>query len=173
MKLATIITAGALAVTGCATGYQLDGFTGGQMPKWRSVDVLEIEAAGNGYTSSSKLEKMALLRAAETAIEANYRYFIEIGSEDTGKSTTATMGPATETTTYSGGYSPGGYNSTSTTSYNSNTIDFYKPGANLVYRMYEDLPEGARPGQFHDAYEIYNRLGKKWVKKFEPKTPPA
>ncbi|MEM7458417.1 MAG: hypothetical protein AAF331_03035 [Pseudomonadota bacterium] len=172
MKLATLIIAGTLAVTGCATGYQVDGFTGGQMPKWRSVDVLEIDASGNGYTSSSKLGKMALLRAAETAIEANYRYFIEIGSEDTGKSSTVNM-PSTETTTYSGGYTSTGYNSTATTTFSNNSYDVYKPGANLVYRMYEDLPEGARPGQFHDAYEIYNRLGKKWVKKFEPKTPPA
>ena len=99
MKIATIIVAGTLVLTGCATGYQTSGCTGGQMPKWRSANVLEIQAAGNGYTSSSKLNKMALLRAAETAIEANYRYFIEVGSENTGSSSTVTM-PSTETTTY-------------------------------------------------------------------------
>lgn len=172
MKIATIIVAGTLVLTGCATGYQTDGFTGGQMPKWRSADVLEIQASGNGYTSSSKLNKMALLRAAETAIEANYRYFIEVGSENTGKSSKVTM-PSTETTTYTGGYTSTGYTSTSTTTFNNNSYNVYKPGANLVYQMYDELPEGARPGQFHDAYEIYNRLGKKWIKKFKPKTPPV
>lgn len=172
MNIKLILLASALAVTGCATGYQTDGFTGGQMPKWRSTNVLEIEAAGNGYTSSSKLEKMALLRAAETAIEARYRYFIEVGSEDTSKSSTVNM-PSTETTTYDGGYTSTGYSATSTTTFSNNSYDIHKPGANLVYRMYETLPEGARPGQFHDAYEIYNRLGKKYIKKFAPKTPPA
>jgi len=172
MNIKPILIASALVVTGCATGYQTDGFTGGQMPKWRSTNVLEIEASGNGYTSSSKLDKMALLRAAETAIEANYRYFIEVGSEDTGKSSTVSM-PSTETTTYDGGYTSTGYSATSTTTYSNNSYDVYKPGANLVYRMYEELPDGARPGQFHDAYEIYNRLGKKYIKTFVPRTPPA
>ena len=172
MKIATIIVAGTLVLTGCATGYQTSGFTGGQMPKWRSADVLEIQAVGNGYTSSSKLNKMALLRAAETAIEANYRYFIEVGSENTGSSSTVTM-PSTETTNYTGGYTSTGYTSTSTTTFNNNSYNVYKPGANLVYQMYDELPEGARPGQFHDAYEIYNRLGKRWIKKFKPKTPPV
>ena len=172
MNIKPILLASALAVTGCATGYQTDGFTGGQMPKWRSMNVLEIEASGNGYTSNSELEKMALLRAAETAIEANYRYFIEIGSEDTGGSSTVNM-PSTATTTYDGGYTSTGFSSTSTTTYTNNSYDIYKPGANLMYRMYENLPDGARPGQFHDAYEIYNRLGKKYIKNFVPKEPPV
>ncbi len=162
----------ALVLSGCATSYQIDGFTGGQKPKWRSADVLEIEASGNGYTSSSKLERMTLLRAAETAIEANYRYFIEIDSEDTSRETTINL-PATQTTNVTGQYTGSGYTGTSTTTYANNSYDVYKPGANVRYRMFEELPPDARPGQFYDAYEVYNRLGKKYIKKFKPKYPPT
>jgi hypothetical protein len=172
MKIATILLAFTIMLSGCATSYQVDGFTGGQKPKWRDVDVLEIQASGNGYTSKSKLERMTLLRAAETAIEANYRYFIEIDSENTGKSSTVTM-PSTQTTNVTGQYTGSGYRGTSTTTYSNNSYDVYKPGANIVYRMFEKLPPDARPGQFHDAYEIYNRLGKKYIRKFKPKYPPA
>ncbi len=172
MYIKSIILAGALAVSGCATGYQIEGSSGGQAPKWRATNILEIEAAGNGFTSDSRLERMALLRAAETAIEANYRYFIEVGSEDTSRSSTVSM-PSTETPTYTAGYTPSGYTGTSTTTFNNNSYDIYKPGANLVFEMFDELPEGARPGQFHDAYEIYNRLGKKYIDNFKPKTPPA
>jgi hypothetical protein len=52
-------------------------------------------------------------------------------------------------------------------------MTIYKPGVNAVYRMFVKLPADARPGQFHDAYEIYNRLGKKYIKRFNPKAPPA
>jgi hypothetical protein len=162
----------ALLLCGCATGYQVDGFTGGQTPKWRATDVLEVEASGNGYTKSSRLKEMTLLRAAETAIEARYRYFIEIGSEDTGGTSTVRM-PETRTTTYTGQYIGNTYNSTSTTTYGGGPMTIYKPGVNAVYRMFVKLPADARPGQFHDAYEIYNRLGKKYIKRFNPKAPPA
>ncbi len=172
MKIPTILLIFAITLSACATSYQLDGFTGGQKPKWRDVDVLEIEASGNGYTSSSKLERMVLLRAAESAIEANYRYFIEISSEDTSKSSTVYL-PSTQTTNVTGQYTGRGYSGTSTTTYYNNSYESYKPGANVLYRMFEELPPDARPGQFHDAYEIYNRLGKKYIRKFKPKYPPT
>ncbi|MCA8900433.1 MAG: hypothetical protein KDA53_04225 [Hyphomonas sp.] len=167
-----LVLAAVLATSACATGYQIDGFTGGQEPSWRSVDVLSVSSSGNGYTSSSKLKKMTLLRAAETAIEANYRYFIEIDSTNTGGTSTYNT-PVTTNTTYTWS-NPSPY-STSLTSNSytyGGTQTVYKPGVDKLYQMFTELPEGARPGQFHDAYEIYNTYGKKWIKKFKPKMPP-
>lgn len=170
MKTTATILLGAILLSGCATSYQVDGFTGGQAPKWRATDVLEIESKGNGYTSSSKLKRMTLLRAAETAIAADYRYFIEVGSENTSKNTTAYM-PTTTTTSVTGTNSPTGFSGTATTYNYGGAYNISKPGVNAVYKMFVELPSDARPGQFHDAYEVYNRLGKKYAKKFKPKYP--
>lgn len=156
----------------CATGYQVDGFKGGQEPKWRAVDVLEIKARGNGYTSSKKLGRMTLLRAAESAIEAKYRYFIEIGSENKGRESTAYL-PTTTTNTYTGSYVGNTYTGTTTSYTTGGPISVFKPGVDAVYRMFTELPADARPGQFYDAYEIYNEFGPKFIDGFEPKYPPA
>lgn len=171
MRIRHFILAGLLTAAGCATPYQIDGNFGGQTPKWRSTHMLEIQARGNGYTSSTRLARMTLLRAAESAIEAHFRYFIEASSEDKGSESTIYM-PESQTTTYTGSYTPNGYSATSTTSYSGGELPVYKPGANVVYRMYETLPPGARPGQFYDAYEIYNRLGPKYISGFTPRHPP-
>ena len=169
----TLILTAALFASGCATGYQVDGFTGGQEPTWRGTDILSVSSSGNAYTSSKKLKRMTLLRAAESAIEANYRYFIEIDSANTGSTSTQYL-PTTTNTTYTVS-SPTPYStSLSSTSYTSGgPTTVYKPGVDKVYRLFETLPEDARPGQFYDAYEIYNEYGRKWVKTFTPKAPPA
>ena len=114
----------------CATGYQVDGFKGGQEPKWRAVDVLEIKARGNGYTSSKKLGRMTLLRAAESAIEAKYRYFIEIGSENKGRESTAYL-PTTTTNTYTGSYVGNTYTGTTTSYTTGGPISVFKPGVDI------------------------------------------
>ncbi|MEQ9315089.1 MAG: hypothetical protein RLN72_04500, partial [Henriciella sp.] len=165
----TLIFTAALLASGCATGYQVDGFSGGQEPSWRGTDILSVSSAGNGFTSSKKLKRMTLLRAAESAIEANYRYFIEIDSENTGKESTYYT-PETTTTNYTWS-NPSPYSTSLTsTSYSSGGLQsVYKPGVDKLYKMFETLPADARPGQFHDAYEIYNDLGRKWVKNFKPK----
>lgn len=171
MRLKALVLAPLLATAACATGYQVDGFTGGQAPKWRATDVLEVEAAGNGYTSDRRLNEMTLLRAAESAIEANYRYFIEIDSEDTGGSSTMYL-PQTQTTTFNVTPTYTGATGSSITTYSGGPVNVYKPGVNALYRMFETLPADARPGQFHDAYEVYNRLGRKYLgRHFTPKIP--
>ena len=168
LMMIAVLTASA----GCATGYQVEGFSGGQAPKWRSADVLEIKARGNGYTSNKKLNRMTLLRAAETAIAADYRYFIEVGSEDRGSQSTIYL-PTTTTNTYTGSYIGNTYTGTSTSYTTGGPITSFKPGVNAVYRMFTELPADARPGQFYDAYEIYNEFGPKFIDNFKPKYPPA
>ena len=172
MRLRSIILAASLACAACATPYQTDGFSGGQEPRWRDGAVLEVISGGNGYTSSSRLRRMTLLRAAEEAIKYDYRYFIELGSEDTGRSSTVDL-PQTTTTT--GSVTPNGnsltYNSTTTTSVNS--YDVYKPGENSTFRMFREPPPGMHPGQYYDAYEVFNQYGRRYIDNFEPLTPPA
>jgi hypothetical protein len=160
-----LFAAAAVMVSGCATSYQVDGFTGGQAPKWRATDVLEVQASGNAFTKDSNLGEMTLLRAAESAIAANFRYFIEIGSQNSGRTETAYL-PQTSSTTFSVYPGAGGLHGQSSTLYGGGPVTFYKPGVNAVYRMFDELPADARPGQFHDAFEVYNRLGPKYIRGF-------
>jgi hypothetical protein len=61
----------------CATSYQPQGLTGaGYVESWRGDDKLVITYEGNVYTRPAVAEAMAMLRAAELALERGYTHFV-------------------------------------------------------------------------------------------------
>ena len=52
-----------LALSGCATGYPSSGFSGGFEETALAPNIYRVEFSGNGYTSSTRAEELALLRS--------------------------------------------------------------------------------------------------------------
>lgn len=83
MKRIFVVLFAAIAMIGCSTQYQPEGFTGGFNDTQLSKDVFRISFTGNGYTSSDKVGDFVLLRAAELSMKNGYRYFAVIDGKET------------------------------------------------------------------------------------------
>lgn len=145
MRIA-LAAVGFLALGACATGYQAEGWSGGFSEIPLAADAYQISVKGNGYTSASRVNEMALLRGAELADKAGYNYFTVLNMDQyerqssfttPGSSTTNTYGTATA-------YSTGNYvnaygSSTSNTTYTPpQTYNVIKPGVDVVVRFVPD-----------------------------------
>jgi len=64
-----------LAVTGCATGYHVAGMEGGYADLQMASDVFRVSFQGNYYTPEVQVREMALMRAADLAIQYGAPYF--------------------------------------------------------------------------------------------------
>jgi hypothetical protein len=71
-----------LALAGCATEYQPQGFTGGYSDFLTAPDEAVIAFHGNGFTSGERAAQMAALRCAEVTLEHGYRYFVLVAVSD-------------------------------------------------------------------------------------------
>ncbi len=164
-----------LSLTACATPYVQEGqspiFTGGMTHQWLAPDILSVEAKGNGFTTKGQVSEMALLWAAERALETNYKYFVYIQSTDLSSSSTTYTPISAQTSTFGRIRSPG-YGSTAYGSYSGNTyttlsggtpITVLKPGVEMVLKMYKDIPEGYKIGQYNDVEKTIAALGPKYI----------
>lgn len=131
-------------LTGCATGYQAQGFTGGFSESQLTPNVWQVRFAGNAYTSSERASDFVLLRTAEIMLEHGYEYFVVVDSVSEARAYTYTT-PQTSTTTYSGTVNAGTqtfgntstttgtvYGSARTNTYGGQTRTVYKPRTNLI-----------------------------------------
>jgi hypothetical protein len=64
-----------LTVAGCATGYYPAGWDGGYADLQVASGVFRVSFQGNYYTSGDQVRDMALLRAADIAIQNGAPYF--------------------------------------------------------------------------------------------------
>ena len=154
----------ALALVGCATGYQQQGFTGGFSEVPLSATTYQITVNGNGFTSASKVKEMGLLRSAELAKMSGYNYFILRGMDaGTTRSTYTTPGSSTTTTTGNAtGYVYGNNvniygSSTSYTSYNPAQVhEIFKPNVAIVVEFIDDKKAKERNAlSVHQIYGLY------------------
>lgn len=144
----------ALFVSGCATGYQKQGFTGGYTDMKVQDDIFKVGFRGNAYCGSGRAEDFALLRCAEIALENGYKYFVII-DEKSGVTTGAYTTPVTAQTTtqtygsvqgtaysnmYTGSYS--GTTHGSTTYSGGQTYTFHKPSTRNTIKCFKEKPEG-------------------------------
>ncbi len=64
-----------VAFVGCATPYQSTGALGGYSSTKLGPRLYQVRFAGNGFTSNDRASEFILRRAAELALENNFRYF--------------------------------------------------------------------------------------------------
>lgn len=158
-------------ISGCATGYHSQGFTGGYTDIKLQDDIYKVSFKGNGYCGSERAYNMALLRCAEVALNNGYKYFIIIDGKSliqTSAYTTPVIANTQGTTSgnvnmYNSGYgsSHGHYSSSylGTTSYSGGeTYTFqHSPSASNTIKCFKDKPENIST-IVYDAEQIKNNI---------------
>jgi hypothetical protein len=74
LKLAILLLAAAV-LSGCATGYQPSGLTGGYSERHVAEDVYRISFGGNGYSTRETAQTYWLYRASEFTLEKGFDGF--------------------------------------------------------------------------------------------------
>jgi len=101
-----IVGLACLVLAGCATKYQEKGFTGGYEELQLSADTFRISVSGNGYTSTTRAENIAMLRAADLTMQRGYERFVILSgnvSQQYAGSTDVTINRVGNTLVASGG----------------------------------------------------------------------
>ncbi len=116
-------------LTGCATAYQPDSFSGGYSSTQLDTNVFQVTFKGNGLTSRERANDFALLRAAELTLTHGYNYFIIINAQQYSRGSTYTT-PTTSTTnidtnTYGNANGNGNYANYSGNTYGTTTMTTY------------------------------------------------
>lgn len=70
-----------VAMSGCATAYQPNAWSGGYKDYTLGNNTYEVWFGGNGYTQKEKVVEFALLRSAEVTLEKGFTYFTILESK--------------------------------------------------------------------------------------------
>lgn len=70
-----------VAMSGCATMYQPNAWTGGYKDYALGNNTYEVWFGGNGHTKKDKVVEFALLRSAEVTLEEGFKYFTILESK--------------------------------------------------------------------------------------------
>jgi uncharacterized protein YceK len=132
--LAVLVT----ALTGCATAYQKESFSGGYSETQLAEYVFKVSFSGNGYTGRERAADMALLRSAELTLENGFRYFAVV--DERSSSSYGTYTTPTTTTASVNAYGNSAYGTTTTTGGQSFLIT--KPSSTNLIMCFKDKPEG-------------------------------
>lgn len=138
-----IMSAFALLITGCATGYKPSGWSGGYSDMRLGNDMYKVSFNGNGYTGSETVSNYFLRRCAELTIEQGFDYFAIVDQNassslhDIGTTTSGNINQ-----NYTGGYN-----------YTANTQTNYvrKHAREGVIKMFKT---GTQPQVAFEAKEI-------------------
>lgn len=79
-----------IILSGCATGYQPSGITGGFESLRINDNYFAVSFSGNGYTSVERANDLALMRCSELAINHGYKYFSIISDKDSVETSSVT-----------------------------------------------------------------------------------
>lgn len=146
-----------LLAAGCTT------YDEGVRSYWPQRNVLVVQGAGNGFTDGQQIADYVWLQAAERAMQTGFRYFTLLDQQDTSTVSTGYINTPRQTTF--SGYSYGNYVSgTATTTGGVQAYPIFKPGMDAAFQMFDDDPVklGYRPGQYWDAYAVYDALAPKY-----------
>jgi hypothetical protein len=74
MKRFTLVVVAAL-ISGCATGYNAKGLTGGYSDVQIDENTYRVSYSGNKFTDPSKLESLLIYRAADLTVQKGFDWF--------------------------------------------------------------------------------------------------
>lgn len=143
-------------LTACSTSYSPANFDGGYSSTMLAKDNYIVNFRGNEATSSEKTRDLALLRAAEIAIDSGYPYFVVLNGGTREKSYTSQIAPGNIQTNVYGSY---GYNVANTTYNNPVMMDFSQFKTELSIKAFSK--ENAPSNALEAAY-IVNEMKKKY-----------
>lgn len=145
-----------LSLTACSTAYSPANFDGGYSSTMLAKDTYIVNFRGNEATSPEKTRDLALLRAAEIALENGYPYFVVLDGGTKEKTYTGQIAPGNIQTNVYGGY---GYGMANTTYSNPVMMDFsqFKTEFSIKAFSKETAPSNALESAF-----IFNEMKKKY-----------
>lgn len=147
-------------LSGCATAYQREGFSGGFSETQLGENVWRVSFEGNGYTKVQKAEDFALLRSAELTLEKGYTHFGLVDSRSSrgkGAFTTPTTSYTTGSAYGAGNYA---YGHATTQTYGGQTFFVSWPFITNTIVMFKGKPDVQ--GMVYDAKFICQSLGQKY-----------
>ena len=154
----------AIALAGCATPYQKNGFRGGYSDVQLDSNTFNVEFRGNGYTRRQTVEIYLLYRCAQLTAEAGYDYFVVVGRDvDAKNQLFATAGNYTSNTTGNASfYGNTAYGAATTTgTYNPPQIfSITKYGGTTTIKAFKGSKPDDNPNAY-DAQELLRYLGSK------------
>jgi hypothetical protein len=155
-----VITALTATLTGCATTYQADSFTGGFTETRYAEDVFEVSFKGNGYTSEQRASDLALLRSAELTLKSGYKYFVVFSGDTKSGIYSYTTPKQTVTTGTVQTYGNTGYVNAQSQTYGGQTYNVAKPTATKIFKMFREEPTSL--AMYFSAAFICESVGAKY-----------
>jgi uncharacterized protein YceK len=147
-----LIVLSIVLLSGCATDYQKDSYTGGFSSTQLGENMYQVSFRGNGFTSRRRAADFTLLRSAELTLDNGFRYFVIVGAEKSSNVATMTT-PTTSFTT------PTGYGGATTTTYGGRTFFVSKPNTTNTILCFKDKPKS---GVVYNAKFVANALRQKY-----------
>ncbi len=147
-------------LSGCATTYQREGFSGGYTDTQLGENIFQVSFSGNGYTRGDRAADFALLRSAEVATTNGFRYFIVVESGKDSSLSTYTTPTQSYTTGSASAYGNSAYGSARTTTSGGQTYVIRKPSATNTIVCFKEKPEVA--GLVFDAEFVTKSLKQKY-----------
>ena len=137
------------------------GFRGGVEATLLGANREMIVALGNGFTDSSKVEQFVLLKASEDCLAAGYDRFFIMSEKDASRhgsfTTPGYVNSYSSVNGYDNGYNFSGNVNTTSTVTPGQTINFVKPGENVIVQFVRSTEPGTE--QAFDASAIAASLG--------------
>lgn len=150
---------------GCASPYREEGGRNWQRAEFVGERVLVVTGYASGERREGLLIDLARLKAADEAIKAGFRYLIEDERELPKQITTEDIAKDAR------GMAKSLRSSGALYSYAADTPIITDARYRFTFLAYEAIPSGLDESAFLDVYVIYNELGPRYVRDFEPRTP--
>src|SRR3990172_5158619 len=147
-------------LSGCATAYKREGFTGGNSETQLGENIFQVSFRGNGYTNEIRASNFSLLRSAEVALENGFRYFAIVESAKGSKVSAYTTPTTSDTTGSAYGSGNYAYGSATTTTYGGQTYFVSKPSTTNTILCFKEKPETG--GLVFDAEFVARSLKQKY-----------
>lgn len=149
-----------LLLSGCAsTPYQQFGHSGGYEFRQLSKSEFLVAFAGNGFTKPKQAMDFAMLRAAETTLEYDYKFFVVKDVEDRSVKDNVALPATSNTQGTVTTYGNMSYFNGTTTTYQNN-VPIYKPGVILRIKCFKEKVSGE--GKIHDAVKFKAEIRKQY-----------
>ncbi|MFV8451338.1 CC0125/CC1285 family lipoprotein [Vibrio campbellii] len=171
MKFLSTLLVPLVLLSGCATTYQSNGFSGGYSETQLDENVFKVAFRGNGYTSKERVADFTLLRSAELAMQNGYKYFVIVdansytvnGTYTTPTTVTTNLNANTYGTANTFGnnttYNASTYGTATTTVSGGQTYNISKPSSSNTIVCFKEKPA---TGFSYNAGFIFKNITKKY-----------
>ncbi|MFA6217510.1 MAG: hypothetical protein WDL87_07685 [Candidatus Omnitrophota bacterium] len=157
MKRVAVLLIFMVLISGCATGYHQQGFTGGYTDMKLQDDIYKVGFRGNGYCRRERADNLALLRCAEVTLNNGYQYFIIIDEKSLTQASAYTAPVTANTHGTVNTYGNQAIYSGTTLYSGGQTYIYHKPSTTNTIKCFKDKPENI-PVIVYDADQIRNNI---------------